>query len=525
MTLDHIASPQDSIATVAAATAATATIDRRPARKLFRITSTALVLGALLYAASSANVRAQEQSPTKPPAPAAAGAAPVDPAKADIESGRYLAIAADCMACHTAPAGKPYAGDYAIESPLGTIYATNITPSKTAGIGNYTEAQFARALREGVRADGSHLYPAMPYTSYSMLTDSDVHKLYSYFMHAVEPVNDPAGSQTKLPFPFNVRMSMLAWNVIFLDAKRFVPDASKSQQINRGEYLADGLAHCSTCHTPRNFLMGEKGGLALAGAPLGPWHAPNITADKVSGVGGWSDAELVQYMKTGHVEGKGQAGGAMAEAVTNSFQHLRDDDIAAIVAYLRTVPPVRDNTQSKPAYSYGKAVSEESTLRGMSGPNEHNSLNSGAVLFSGYCASCHSASGSGSSGQDYPSLFNNTATGSHNPANLVSAMLYGVERKVGDEEIMMPRFDAYSYVDPLTDRQIAMIANYVLKQYGNPDVQVTEAYVAQARKGGEQPALAKLQPYIAPVIGVVIVLLLLLTITFIRLYRRRRIPS
>ena len=476
-----------------------------------------MLAGILLYAVCS-GAYAQDKPQETPAVSASAG----DATQSDIESGRYLAIAADCMACHTAPSGKPYAGGYAIESPLGTIYATNITPSKTAGIGNYTEQQFARALREGVRADGSHLYPAMPYTSYAMLTDGDVHKLYSYFMHAVEPVDEPPANQTKLPFPFNVRMSMLGWNAIFLDNKRFVPDASQSQQINRGKYLADGLAHCSTCHTPRNFLMGEKGGAALAGAPLGPWHAPNITSDAVSGIGGWSDAELVQYLKTGRAEGKGQAGGAMAEAVTNSFQHLRDDDIAAIVAYLRTVPPVRDSAQQKPAYSYGKAASAESTLRGMAGPNEHNSLNSGAVLFSGYCASCHSASGSGSNGQSYPSLFNNTTTGSRNPANLVAAILYGVERKVGDQEILMPRFDAYSYVNPLTDRQIVLIANYVLEQYGNPDVQVTEAYVAQARSGGEQPALAKLQPYMAPAIGAVVVLLLLIVLAVIIARRRRR---
>ncbi|WP_050469704.1 c-type cytochrome [Herbaspirillum chlorophenolicum] len=476
-----------------------------------------MLAGILLYAVCS-SAHAQDKPQETPAVSASAG----DATQSDIESGRYLAIAADCMACHTAPSGKPYAGGYAIESPLGTIYATNITPSKTAGIGNYTEQQFARALREGVRADGSHLYPAMPYTSYAMLTDGDVHKLYSYFMHAVEAVDEPPANQTKLPFPFNVRMSMLGWNAIFLDNKRFVPDASQSQQINRGKYLADGLAHCSTCHTPRNFLMGEKGGAALAGAPLGPWHAPNITSDAVSGIGGWSDAELVQYLKTGRAEGKGQAGGAMAEAVTNSFQHLRDDDIAAIVAYLRTVPPVRDSAQQKPAYSYGKAASAESTLRGMAGPNEHNSLNSGAVLFSGYCASCHSASGSGSNGQSYPSLFNNTTTGSRNPANLVAAILYGVERKVGDQEILMPRFDAYSYVNPLTDRQIALIANYVLEQYGNPDVQVTEAYVAQARSGGEQPALAKLQPYMAPAIGAVVVLLLLIVLAVIIARRRRR---
>lgn len=459
-------------------------------------------------------------TPDRPAVPAAASSSSGQDAR--LERGRYLAIAADCMACHTAASGKPYAGGYAIDSPLGTIYATNITPSKKGGIGHYTEADFARALRQGVRADGSHLYPAMPYTSYALLSDADVGDLYHYFMHAVKPVDEPA-RQTRLPFPFNVRLSMMGWNALFLDDKRFVPDAGKSAQINRGAYLAEGLAHCSACHTPRNMLMAEVGSQKLAGANLGSWHAPNITSDAISGIGGWSDAELAAYLKTGHVEGKGQAAGGMAEAIQNSLQFLRDDDVAAIVAYLRTVPPVRASGQQKTAYSYGSAVSEEAGLRGMASATEHDSLNSGKVLFSGYCASCHSASGAGSTGQAYPALFNNTATGAATPANLVSAILFGVERKIGKEgqevEAFMPRFDQRSYVQALTDEQIASIANYVLKQYGNPAVSVTPAYVAQARSGGETPLLARLPHFIVPV-GIAALLALIALLVWRRTRRQ-----
>lgn len=489
---------------------------------MMRRLSAGLTMAALLLAGLASHAGAQTAPPvTLTPDRPAAPAPATNGQDARLERGRYLAIAADCMACHTSASGKPYAGGYAIDSPLGTIYATNITPSKKGGIGHYTEAEFARALRQGVRADGSHLYPAMPYTSYALLTDADVGDLYHYFMHAVQPVDEPA-RQTKLPFPFNIRLSMMGWNALFLDDKRFVPDAGKSAQINRGAYLSEGLAHCSACHTPRNMLMAEVGSQKLAGADLGSWHAPNITSDKISGIGGWTDAEIAAYLKTGHVEGKGQAAGGMAEAIQNSLQFLHDDDVAAIVAYLRTVPPVRAAGQQKAAFSHGSAVSEEAGLRGMASSTERHSLNSGAVLFSGYCASCHSASGAGSTGQAYPALFHNTATGAETPANLVSAILFGVERKIGKEgeevEAFMPRFDQRSYVQSLTDEQIASIANYVLKQYGNPAVSVTPAYVAQARSGGEKPVLARLPHFIVPV-GVAALLVLIALLVW---WRSRR---
>ena len=197
--------------------------------------------------------------------------------------------------------------------------------------------------------------------------------------------------------------------------------------------------------------------------------------------------------------------------------------MAASVAWLRTVPPGRAPGQTKAAFSHGSAASEEAALRGMAAATEHHSLNSGAVLFSGYCASCHSASGAGSTGQSYPALFHNTATGGSTPANLVSAILFGVERKIEGEEheAFMPRFDKRSYVQPLTDEQIASIANYVLKQYGNPDVTVTPAYVAQARSGGEKPFLARAQPFMLPG-GIAGILLLIALFVWLRRRRQRK---
>ena len=435
-----------------------------------------------------------------------------------IDQGRSLSVAADCMACHTAKDGKPYAGGYAIQSPLGAIYATNITPSKTSGIGDYTEAEFARALRQGVRRDGSRLYPAMPYTSYTLLSDADVHALYVYFMQGVAPV-DTVPARTQLAFPFNIRASMMGWNALYLDDKRFEPDPSKSEEINRGAYLSKALAHCSACHTPRDVMMAEDGNRELAGGSVGPWYAPNITSDTVSGIGGWSNAELVQYLRTGRVAGRAQAGGGMAEAIENSLQHLPESDLLAIVAYLKSTTPIRDAADTDRGKIRGAPVSDEARLRGVDKQNANNTLRSGAALFSANCASCHQANGAGSTGQAYPSLFHNTATGASRADNLLAAILFGIDRDAGGEHVLMPRFDAQSYVDPLTNTQIADIANYVLTQYGNPDVQVTPETVQTAREGGKLPLLARVPLYIKPALVVAALIALLLLWLFVR--RRR----
>lgn len=435
-----------------------------------------------------------------------------------IERGRMLSVAADCMACHTqTPGGKPYAGGYPIQSPLGTIYASNITPSKRAGIGGYSLEDFARAVRQGVRPDGSRLYPAMPYTSYTLITDEDIQALYTYFMKGVQPVDEPSPA-TDLPFPFGIRASMRVWNALFLEDKRFAPDPSQSAEINRGAYLARALAHCGSCHTPRNALMAEDPKRPLGGGMVGPWHAPNISSDPEAGIGGWTNEEIVQYLRTGRVAGKGQAGGSMAEAVEHSFQHMPQADLAAIAAYLKSTPPVPADAAAPAAYARGAAISPEAGLRGADPQTANLSLKTGAALYSGYCASCHQAGGQGSAGQAYPSLFHNTATGAGGASNLIAAILYGVDREVGGQHVLMPRFDARSYVQPLSDAQIALVANYVLANYGNARLSVTADDVRQARQGGPAPLLARLQPYMLPaaVTALLIVLLGLL------LLRRRR---
>ncbi|MDO1583366.1 c-type cytochrome [Rhizobium oryzicola] len=437
-----------------------------------------------------------------------------------IARGRYLAMAADCAACHTAPeGGQPYAGGYGIQSPLGTIFSTNITPSKVNGIGEYTEADFARAVRAGVAKDGTHLYPAMPFTAYAKLSDTDISALYAFFKNEVKPV-DQASRKTELPFPFSIRASMAVWNMLFLSNERFQPDAARSADWNRGAYLAEALEHCSTCHTPRNLFMAEDTRSALSGGTVGPWSAPNITSDKTSGIGGWSDAELLQYLRTGHVAGKAQAAGPMAEDVEHSLQHLTDADLRALVTYLRGTKPVA-SSDKQPRYSFGKPSASEASLRGLPGqaPAEN-----GFHVFSGACANCHQADGSGNA--HYPSLFNNTATGADNPDNLISTILFGLNRTVDGVPVFMPAFgpDA-SFTDRLSDKDVADVSNYVLSQFGNAAVKVGPEDVARVREGGRKPFLALAAPYIAPIAVVVAVILLVFIGLVVARGRRRVAPA
>ena len=399
------------------------------------------------------------------------------------ERGRYLAIAGDCGGCHTRPeGGKAFAGGYEITSPVGAIYSTNITSSSIAGIGSYSEAQFSRALREGIRRDGTHLYPAMPYTAYAKLSDSDVRALYFYFTQSVQAV-DEQPPVTRLPFPFNLRMSMSIWNTLFLSTARFTPDPRRSDEWNRGAYLAEALEHCGACHTPRNALMAEQSRRQFAGTRVGGWYAPNITSDPVSGIGAWPRDELVQYLKTGALHGKAQAAGGMAEAVGNSLQYLTSQDLGALATYLLSVSPIRDHSDRRARDTWGAPVEHEAELRGR--PTTAGSEQpEGNALYSGNCASCHQPTGAGTADHSYPALFHNTATGARHADNLVAAILFGVDREVGGRHVFMPRFDATSYVQPLNDSEVATLANYVLHEFGNPTVHVTIDDVAAARSQG-----------------------------------------
>ncbi|NBA93368.1 cytochrome c [Pseudomonas sp. R5(2019)] len=405
------------------------------------------------------------------------GAQAASPADSElIQRGEYLARAGDCVACHSLVGGETFAGGLKLPTPIGDIVATNISPSKTAGIGNYSLEQFSAAVRQGVRADGQRLYPAMPYTSYAKVTDADIAALYAYFMHGVKPV-DSQPPETALPFPFNVRVSMALWNVLFLDDRVYQPDPAQSEAWNRGAYLVQGLTHCSTCHTPRNLLMAEDAARDLAGGEVGVWHAPNITADSYSGIGGWSGEELVQYLKRGNIA-KGQASGPMAEAIDHSLQYLSDADLQAIAVYLKTVPAVAGQGVAKPVQAWGEAGDQLDSIRGVAWPQNPDEL-SGPQLFDAYCAACHQAHGQGSPfDARLPALFQNTATGRTQTNNLVMVILEGIHRVGEGEEIPMPGF-----AHELSDQQIATLGNYLTQSYGNPAAEVSVAQVKDLRAG------------------------------------------
>jgi mono/diheme cytochrome c family protein len=431
-----------------------------------------------------------------------------------IKRGHYLALAGDCAACHTAPGGKRYAGGLPVTTPVGAIISTNITPSKTAGIGQYTLQQFSDAVRRGIRADGKRLYPAMPYPAYSQLTDTDVKALYAYFMHGVPPV-DRQPPWTRLPFPFNIRLSMMVWDAFFARDEPFTPNPNKSDAWNRGAYLVRGLTHCATCHSPRNLLMAVKSSDALAGASLGTWYAPNITPDAASGIGNWSRRDIVDYLKTGRAPGKAQAAGPMAEAVDNSLRHLSQRDLVAIATYLKTVPAQHDQADTRPADAWGAAYADLASIRGKALPRNPDKM-SGAQLYDAHCSTCHQDRGQGSFHGGLPPLFHNTATGRRNPDNLVMVILQGIQWHTNGSGIHMPGF-----ASELSNRQVATLANYLTQHFGNPAAKVSVDRVRELRAGGASSHLVLIAQVLVIVI-LVIIALIIAAIVLAVIRRRRR---
>ena len=444
-------------------------------------------------------------------------AADAAPNADQIKRGEYLAKAADCIACHTVDPAKPFAGGYPLATPFGTIYGPNITADKETGIGDWSDEQFVRALHEGIDDEGKRLYPAFPYASFTKLSRNDVLAIKAY-LFSLPPIQQKT-PENKLPFPLNQRWLMAGWNLFNFTPGELKADTAKSPEWNRGNYLVNGLAHCQECHTPRNLTMGLDLKRSFGGAQLGGWTAFNISPDAVSGVGGWKDEELVQYLKTGVVPGKASAAGGMAEAIEHSLQYLTDDDLKAIVTYLRSVPAVNDVADKKPRYAWGQPADDDAEIRGIAAVSVSSNASGGAELFSGNCASCHSASGSGVVGGYYPSLFNNSVVGARDPGNLLMVILNGVQRRGAKEETFMPGFAGH-----LNDGQIAMLANYVVKQYGHADTPpITPEQVKMQRQGGPASPLLTLLP-VGLAAAALIVVFILFSV-FRRGGRRRPKPS
>jgi mono/diheme cytochrome c family protein len=385
-----------------------------------------------------------------------------------IKQGEYLTRAADCVACHTAKGGEPFAGGSPFKTPMGTLYSTNITPDRETGIGEWTDEQFAQALQEGKGRHGENLYPAMPYTSYTLITNEDVQLIKDY-LFSLPPVRRQ-DQKDEMVFPFNVRQGLSAWKLIDFKSGRFQPDDKKDAKWNRGAYLVEALGHCGECHTPRDLTMAMKGSERYAGAILDGWHAFNITSDKAAGIGDWSQADIVDYLRRGDASGKGQAAGPMAEVVENSTRYLTDADLRAMAYYISTIEPQNTDNETRGRSVWGSVDQSVLTLRG-------KPFRGGAAqLYLGNCASCHRYSGEGIGEGYYPSLINNSSVGAATTNNLIMAILNGVQRHTNEGYVFMPAF-----ASTLSDQDIASLANHVLQQFGQPQLSVAPEDVKKLR--------------------------------------------
>ena len=389
---------------------------------------------------------------------------PANLAGADqIKRGEYLIRAADCEVCHTAPGGAAFAGGLAIPLPFGTLYSTNVTSDKETGIGDYSDADFLNAVQRGIRKDGSRLYPAMPYPSYTYITDADALAIKAYLFS--RPAIRAANRADTLGFPFNQRWSMIFWSWAFNANSRFAPNTAQSAQWNRGAYLAEALAHCGECHTPRNLAFALNNRKKFAGAETAGWHAFNITSDKGTGIGGWSDDEVLAYLTTGHALNRGTAAGPMGEAVDESFSHMAPSDIRALVVYLRSVPAISE--PDLPA-----TIAPAAPPR----PDEdRTAVALGEKVFQEACVSCHDWSGI-SAISPYATIAGARAVNDPKATNVAQIVISGTRRSTPNGIISMPAFGA-----AYSDIEIAEVANYVTARFGSEPSKVTEETVADLR--------------------------------------------
>lgn len=390
-----------------------------------------------------------------------------------IAKGEYLARMGDCVACHSVPNGKPFAGGLAMSTPMGTIYSSNITPDPDTGIGSYSLQDFARAVREGRLKDGTHLYPAMPYPSYAKVTDDDIVALYAYFMHGVEPASQE-NRQAEMSFPFGCRKLMAMWNLAFYDASDFDEKASADARIARGAYLTEGLAHCGACHTPRGFGQQEKGLSGkdadfLTGSAVDGWTAPGLRAGNGSGLGAWSAQEIADLLRSGRSVHSGVTG-PMTDVIANSTQYATQEDALAIGAYLKSLPS-NDKEDANAKFTASDETAND--LR--------NGITRtlGARLYLDNCAACHRSSGSGEK-RAFPALAGNPLVLADDPSSLIHVILAGAtlpSTKAAPSDLGMPHFS-----QRLDDGETAELATFVRSAWGNKAAAVNASQVAAVRK-------------------------------------------
>lgn len=381
-------------------------------------------------------------------------------AESAVTRGAYLAAAGNCVSCHTRAGGEPFAGGLAFETPLGTIYSTNITPDQESGLGRWTEADFVRSMHEGRAPGGRHLFPAFPYTAFTKVTDEDVKAIYAY-LRTVTPVRYTPPSNGIL---FSQRWGMAIWNALFFSPGRFQPDTSKSAEWNRGAYLVEGLGHCSACHTPRNLFMAEIAAQAYAGAAVHDhvdggksrkWWAVNLTPAK-GALEAWAVEDIAAYLKEGYSDRAGTFG-PMNDVVVNSTRHLTAEDTQAMAVFLKELPPQEIQTATIP-------------------PEQ---VKAGEEIYAERCEDCHMSSGRGGM-LGGPPLAGSAIVQAPDPSSLINTILYGPQtpKELGDFgswETMKP------YKDVLDDAALAAVANYVRGSWQNKGGPVTPEDVAKQR--------------------------------------------
>lgn len=408
-----------------------------------------------------------------------------------MDQGHYLAVLSDCAACHSTLHRPAYSGGLAFETPIGTVFSTNITPDPHYGIGDYSEKDFARAVREGVRKDGSALYPAMPYPSYARMSNKDVHALYLYFHNGVKPAAIPV-PPNKIPWPLSIRWPLHIWRWLFS------PDVSSAQRatrtqfsdpvLSRGAYLVEGPGHCGSCHSPRDLTMNEKALSASdnpaylsGGQTVEGWFIPSLRQENRTGLGRWTEQDIVDFLKTGRST-TGAAFGGMAPVEEHSMRKASDSDLHAIARFLMTLQPAHPEEPWQPS-----SATEIALKKG-------DASVPGAQIYVDRCAACHRINGRGY-GTVFPPLAGNPIILTQDPTSIVHIVQAGartVATPATPSGFTMPGF-----ADKLSDREIADVVSFIRQAWGNQVLPVSESEVAELRKTTPPPLQKQLKELFA----------------------------
>lgn len=382
------------------------------------------------------------------------------------ERGRYLAQLANCMGCHTAQGGQPYAGGKELPTPFGTFITSNITPDKQTGIGNWNEQDFWKALHEGKSRDGRPLYPAFPYTEYTKISREDSDAIFSH-LQSLAPVaqENPSG---RIQFPYNFQPLLSLWRFIYFKPGVYQANSGQSGEWNRGAYLVQGLGHCSACHAERNPLgavVGAAGGETLGGGQImgSNWYAPSLTSSFEAGSAGWPLDEIARLLTTG-VSLKAATSGPMADVVRQSLQHLTAEDARAMAVYLKSLPE-----SAQPPFP-PQTINEQGRVW----------LERGSAIYEKHCTDCHGSSGEGAPGI-YPPLAGNRGVVMTPPVNAIRSILIGgypPSTSGNPRPYGMPPF-----AQVLRDDEVAMVLSYIRTAWGNAASLVTRDQVDKSRVG------------------------------------------